>query len=83
LIRQKYNLSKLSKTTVQKLYKGAKISYKIPRYEYFAKQRKAAKIKDDQLKFTENIFSGNMVVFIDETTFNLLQRPSRIWQGPL
>ncbi len=75
LIRQKFGFNKLGKTSVLQMYKCAKVSYKIPRYVYFAKMRKSLKIKSEQVEFTNNIgrlrMNGNLVIFIDETTFHL------------
>ena len=45
--------------------------------------RKADKIKMKQKEFTEKVtrlrMNGDLVVYIDETTFNVWQIPSQIW----
>jgi hypothetical protein len=45
-IIQKFNLQKLAKTSVLRMYRQAKISFKIPRYLYFAKMRKGDRLKE-------------------------------------
>lgn len=67
LIRQKFGFDKLVKTSILRMYKCAKVSFKIPR-------KKNLKIKSEQDEFTNNIdrlrMNCNLVIFIDKKTFH-------------
>ena len=36
--KERFGWAKLSKTTILRVYKKAKISFRIPRYEYYSKR---------------------------------------------
>lgn len=64
------------------MYKKHKIAYRKPKYWFIAKMKKGDRIKHQQKIFVEDlvpkIMEGELVIFSDETTFNLWQRPTKL-----
>jgi hypothetical protein len=86
VIKERFSFSKLAPSTLFNLYKKHKIKYRKPKYSYLSKMRKADQIKVKQKKFVEKVtrlrMSEELIVYIDETTFNVWQIPSHVWARP-
>jgi hypothetical protein len=69
--------------SVAKLYKKYKISYRKPQYSYSRKLANKNDIFEQQQKISkemgELIVKGRLLIYVDESTFNLWQTPSRAW----
>ena len=69
--------------SVLKLYKMHKISYRKPQYAYQRKLANMVSLKTKQFEVSkqmaELIVKGRHLIYIDESTFNLWQTPTRAW----
>ena len=69
--------------SVIKLYKKHKISYRKPQYSYYRKLANKDQVFQQQQKISkemgELIVKGRHLIYVDESTFNLWQTPSRAW----
>ena len=74
VIRARFQYDKLTPSTLFNLYKAAKIKYVKPSYSYLAKNKKRVKIMALQKDFVELIsalrMKGELVIYLDETTFH-------------
>lgn len=77
LLRQMFRLRKLAKSTLHRIYKLNKISYRKANYCYQTKYKRRKEIQEKQNTFSlaviRHLMTNKRVIFLDETTFNLWQ----------
>ena len=83
-VREKYSLANFSPYTLRNYYHRENVRYRKPEFAYGHKDRNQRQISDEQQLFSKALSRVLMkgeeeVVYIDETTFNLWQQPSRCW----
>jgi hypothetical protein len=88
LLKDELNLEKLSRSTVWRCYKEFGAKYVKPKIVYKSKMEREALICQQQQHFSQEIIRIIMhckqveIVYVDETSFNLWQTPSRVWLKP-
>ena len=74
--------------TLSKYYKKYNVNFKRPDYKYYKSIAQKENLKEKQLEFVKNLGTIIMerayheIIYIDETTFHLLQRMSKCWVRP-
>ena len=84
LLREKYGLKSLHATTLWKYYHDEKVTYRKPQFSYGTKEKNQRAILEHQQEFSRTLTTmmirqEHEIVYIDETTFNLWQQPTRCW----
>lgn len=82
VIKENFRLEKFVPSTLFWLYKKAKINYSVAKYSYIAKLRKKERIMKQQKEFSLLVsrlrMQRNLVIYIDETKFNVWQIPKKV-----
>jgi transposase len=85
VLRERLNIPKLSAMTVWRCYQEFGAKYVKPKIVYRSKNERQQELCGLQQQFSQEILDLIMhspeteTVYIDETTFNLWQSPSRVW----
>ena len=85
VLKQRLNIPKLSAMTVWRYYQEFGAKYIKPKIVYRSKNERQKELCEQQQKFSQEILRLVMhhaeveIIYIDETTFNIWQAPSRVW----
>ena len=85
MVKRKFHITeKFDLSTLRKYYLRLGVRYRKLSYDYQQKTQRAAEIQLKQKEFVHNLTICMMeqrreIIYIDETTFNLWQIPSRTW----
>ena len=84
-LKQRLGLKKLSPSTVWRCYKEFGAKYIKPKVVYRSKNERQQELCSLQQRFSQEVLRLIMhepdveIVYIDETSFNIWQSPSRVW----
>ena len=81
IIRNKYNMPTFSDSTLRTIYLRRNVKFRCPRYQYAAKYEKSMELVQQQnysREITRRLIDHHHIVYIDETSFNMWQRPSKM-----
>ena len=83
VIRNKFDMPKFTHSTLRSIYLRNNAKFRSPRYQYAAKYEKSVELVAQQQNYsreiTSRLINHHQIVYIDETSFNMWQRPSRMW----
>ena len=88
VLRRDMNLPNLSAMTVWRVYQELGAKFIKPKIVYRSKNERQKELCEKQQQFSSELiktmidFPKVEIVYVDETTFNLWQAPSRIWLKP-
>ena len=88
VLRRDMNLVNLSEMTVWRVYQELGAKFIKPKIVYRSKNERQKELCEKQQQFSSELiktmidFPKVEIVYVDETTFNLWQAPSRIWLKP-
>ena len=76
-------MASFTHTSLRMVYKRHGIKYLKPNYCYARKDVRREQIQEEQIKvareLAQQIKDGKHVIYLDETTFNQWQVPSKLW----
>jgi hypothetical protein len=85
VLKQHWQMESLSHMTVSNYYRRLGVTFKKPQIVYYNKKQKEREIGDLQQDYCKKIVKKMMhdpgleIIYVDETSFNLWQSPSRVW----
>jgi len=83
LVCQRFGLRNLDRTTLACIYRRNKVQFRKPQFYYSRKDGNRDQLQKEQfqksMEIADLMKKGKHLIYVDETTFNQWQMPSRAW----